>query len=402
MAVCPRCSIENVTGEEFCKKCGSFLLTEMEPLVREEKARGIRICPKCQSLCKKGNYCKKCGSLLIQAVPINETTFHLLRRKLFKKWSKECMRILREKKELERCLIKLETQRDQIPADFFNPIFSRYQDQWKELSSLHQEMEGEIESIRKKTSEQIDILKKELDPIQERFGQIQSLYNRGAITKVDLLREKKKMREEIESRERSLKGNRQILSLLSNERRGGSILSQLRGNLLRPLTLLAMSVIIILISAGGYFLWGWHPQSNRAISEESLTSPSTPFLPDRAGMVVEIQESENIRSLFENIKQANLRKDIELFMACYTKDFKGRERKRIDTLETWKHFNYLALSYDLKKQTISGDTADVKLEWLIRIVPKAGRQQQESRIILESTLKREDGCWKIKEIKIGS
>jgi ketosteroid isomerase-like protein len=86
-------------------------------------------------------------------------------------------------------------------------------------------------------------------------------------------------------------------------------------------------------------------------------------------------------------------------MSCYSREFKGREGKRQDALETWGFFNYLDLSYDLKEQTISGDIANVRLEWLIRISKKAGGQPENRRTLLDVTLKREDGRWKIKEIK---
>jgi ketosteroid isomerase-like protein len=111
------------------------------------------------------------------------------------------------------------------------------------------------------------------------------------------------------------------------------------------------------------------------------------------------EEIEKIRSLFENVKKANLEKNIDLFMSCYSRDFNDREGKRIDALETWGIFNYLDLSYDLKKQTISGNTAHVRLEWLIRIAKKTGGKQEERRTLLDATLKKEDGRWKIKEIK---
>jgi ketosteroid isomerase-like protein len=86
-------------------------------------------------------------------------------------------------------------------------------------------------------------------------------------------------------------------------------------------------------------------------------------------------------------------------MSCYARDFNDREGKRLDALETWGFFNYLDLSYDLRKQTILGDTAYVRLEWLIRIAKKTGGQQEERKTLLDATLKKEDGHWKIKEIK---
>ncbi|HJX60372.1 MAG TPA: nuclear transport factor 2 family protein, partial [Thermodesulfobacteriota bacterium] len=121
--------------------------------------------------------------------------------------------------------------------------------------------------------------------------------------------------------------------------------------------------------------------------------------PQSQSPVSEKKEAEKIRSLFENIRQANLKKNIGLFMSCYSHDFEDKEGKRLAVLETWENFNYLDLSYRLKKQTITGDTADVRVEWLIRTSPKAGGHPQDSRTVLNVTLSREEGNWKIKTIK---
>ena len=86
-------------------------------------------------------------------------------------------------------------------------------------------------------------------------------------------------------------------------------------------------------------------------------------------------------------------------MSCYSRDFKERGKKQLSTLETWKNFDYVDLSYNLKKQTFSGGHANIRVEWVIRISQKAGGPPQDSRTVLDVTLKREDDGWKIKEIK---
>jgi ketosteroid isomerase-like protein len=124
-----------------------------------------------------------------------------------------------------------------------------------------------------------------------------------------------------------------------------------------------------------------------------LTTPSINSPP------VVINEMEKIGSVFESIKQANLSKDIDLFVSCFSRDFDGMEAKRRDTLRMWENYNYLSLSYHLTKQTISGDTASITLEWLVRTSQKTGGKPQEGRTVLDVTLKREEGLWKIKQIK---
>jgi ketosteroid isomerase-like protein len=89
-------------------------------------------------------------------------------------------------------------------------------------------------------------------------------------------------------------------------------------------------------------------------------------------------------------------------MSCYSTDFKDREGRRKATLESWEKFNYLDLSYDLKEHSISTDTAQAYVEWLMRISPKIGGKPQESKTVLDVTLKREDGSWRIKETRLVS
>ena len=158
----------------------------------------------------------------------------------------------------------------------------------------------------------------------------------------------------------------------------------------------------ILMVALGYFLWQKPSSSSIPLSKEiAAPSAGTPS-PQGQSPVSKNEETEKIRSLFENIRQANLKKNIGLFMSCYSHDFEDKEGKRLAVLETWENFNYLDLSYHLKKQTITGDTADVRVEWLIRTSPKAGGQPQDTRTLLNVTLSREEGNWKIKAIKSAS
>jgi rRNA maturation endonuclease Nob1/ketosteroid isomerase-like protein len=128
--------------------------------------------------------------------------------------------------------------------------------------------------------------------------------------------------------------------------------------------------------------------------------PASHFTPSDV-VLAETLEIEKIKGLLENIRQANLQKNIDLFISCYAMDFKDREGKKKATLAYWKKFDYLDLSYDLKNPSISGDTAKARVEWVIKISSKTGGRPQESKTILDVTLKKEEGGWKIKEVKQG-
>jgi ketosteroid isomerase-like protein len=398
MVVCPQCSVKQDGGEEFCRGCGSFLLSVEDPVPEGEKPKVNFLCPRCQVLYKKGTYCPMCGSLLMRRTVSREAGLPL-EKKSVKKRSKEWLKLLEEEGELESCMSKLEAQRDRISGDVLNSLLVRYKDRLESLSPMHQEIETELESIRKRASEEIDDLEKELKPIQERLEEFRSLHKSGAVTKPDFLREKRELKKEIKSREKCLKKYRQILSLLPSKMGGSITSSGLSGGLFRPLPVLAASAIIILMVAAGYFLWPHGPQPNKPIPKETVAPPATSLSTKSPPVVTNDHEVEKIGSLFENIRQANLQKDIDLFVSCFSRDFKGMEGKRRETLKMWENYNYLNLSYQLKKQTVSGDTANVTLEWLVRTSQKTGGQPQTGRTVLDVTLKREEGLWKIKEIK---
>ncbi len=109
-------------------------------------------------------------------------------------------------------------------------------------------------------------------------------------------------------------------------------------------------------------------------------------------------ETERIKALLEDVRQANLKEDITLFMSCYSAHYKDKDRKRRDTLQTWKETDYEDLSYVLKNQRVEGDVAEIEVEWSIRVSPKSGTQPQENQVILGASLEKEGGKWRIKEI----
>lgn len=181
---------------------------------------------------------------------------------------------------------------------------------------------------------------------------------------------------------------------------GGNVVSTgLTGDLLRPSALLTACVVILLIIAGGYFLWPHPSRSSGPVLKEIVTPLSTPLPPENPPPALKDQGVEKVSTLFENIKQANLQKNIDLFMSCFSSDFNGTEGKRQDTLKMWENYSYLDLSYDLKRQTVTGDSANVRLEWLAKTSQKSSGKIQDGRTVLDVTMKREDGHWKIVEIK---
>jgi uncharacterized protein YbaR (Trm112 family) len=138
--------------------------------------------------------------------------------------------------------------------------------------------------------------------------------------------------------------------------------------------------------------------SSSSISKEAAPAPPPlPEIPKTPS--VETQEIGNIKTLLENVRQSNLKKDIDLFVSCYSSDFENREGRKRATIAYWEKFNYLDLSYDLKNLSISVETAKARVEWLIKTSSRDGGQAQQNKSILDVAFKKEEGRWKIKEVK---
>jgi RNA polymerase subunit RPABC4/transcription elongation factor Spt4 len=125
MVVCPQCNVKHDDGEEYCRECGSFLLSVEDPMPEEEKPKVNFLCPRCQVLYKKGSYCPTCGSLLMQRTVSREAGLPLEKNSV-KRCSKEWLKLLEEEKELELCMNNLEGQRDKISGDVLYSLFLRY------------------------------------------------------------------------------------------------------------------------------------------------------------------------------------------------------------------------------------------------------------------------------------
>ncbi len=137
-----------------------------------------------------------------------------------------------------------------------------------------------------------------------------------------------------------------------------------------------------------------------SISKEAAPAPPSPSVPEVPQTPsVQAQEIGNIVTLLENVRQSNLKKDIDLFVACYTSDFVNLEGRKRATLAYWEKFNYLDLSYNLRDLSLSVETAKARVEWVIKTSSRNGGQSQQNKSVLDVAFKKEDGKWKIKEVK---
>jgi hypothetical protein len=345
-----------------------------------------------------GNYCRICGSPL-KYEDISPDGDPTQERRLVKSLSSEWFRLTKSKNELEICLRNLAEQRNALPEDTFNLTLQSNQVQLESLSCRLQEMAARLGAIRASVSKEIGLLEEESGTLQKRLDEIRSLHRSRAITLADYFSEKYDINQRMRSRMKRLEEYRKIISQLPGALGEGSVSPIITRNLIRYQSLAIMGGLLIMIALGAYFLWAKNPEFFRP-QESALLSHTKPSVQGRLpASSSEAREDEKIKSLFETIRRANLEKKIDLFMSCYASDFNGRNKKKLATLETWDHFDYRSLSYEWKTLAVTAHTAQVRVKWRINISPKQGGSSEKTTSVLDVSLKKEAGHWKIKKIE---
>jgi len=300
---------------------------------------------------------------------------------------------------LEIFLGNLEKQRNALPEDTFNLTFHSYQVQVESLSSRLREIEAKLEAVRTTVSEKIRLLEEDSDTLQKRLNELCSLRQLGAITYTDYSAEKNGIKQQMRPRMKSLKECRKTISRLSVHSRGGSVSPRRTRNLIRRQSLAIAVGVLIIVAAASAFFWMKNDKDNPPQESTQLSQTKLSVQGQLPTSSPKVREDEKIKSLFETIRRANLEKKIDLFMSCYAVHFKDKSKKRLAILESWNTFDYLDLSYDIKKMTVTAQTAKVRVEWLGNLSPKHGGTPEKTKSVLDVSLKKEDGHWKIGTIR---
>jgi len=403
--ICQKCHIKYDGSKSFCRNCGSPLSVDKKPSSGDgshplmvERMRMVRMCPRCHLHFEVGNYCRICGFSLKKEL-ISPDSDRTQENRLIKRLFSERSRLMKNKSELETCLGKLEKRRDTFSEEIFNPIFKRYRVQVESLSSRLREIEIEIESFRTKVSKEIGLLENESSTIQKRFEEICFLHQLGAITRSDYFTEKNGIKDEMRSRTRRLEECRKTISLLPGPFEERSVSPPISRSLIRPQISAITAGMLILIAVGVHLLATKNVKTSYSQGSTKISPIKSPVQNQLTVSLPEVREDEKVKTLFETIRQANLEKKIGLFMSCYAADFKDRNGKRSAAIKTWNNFDYLDLSYDLKRVVVTPQAAQVTVEWRINVSPKNGGAHEKITSLFNVTLKKEADHWKIEEIK---
>lgn len=109
---------------------------------------------------------------------------------------------------------------------------------------------------------------------------------------------------------------------------------------------------------------------------------------------------EQVQALFNTLREAQLKKDLTLFLSCYSPSFLGLAEKRQQTQKAWEEYTFTNMFYFLDEVTPQGpDQARVRVTWELQAQPRTGSETLTATQIFQVELKREGGAWKIAGLK---
>ena len=110
-------------------------------------------------------------------------------------------------------------------------------------------------------------------------------------------------------------------------------------------------------------------------------------------------EWDQVQKIFQQVREAQLNKDINLLVAAYSPSFPHLEDKKARILKTWERYNYLDLTFTV--ENLSQQTADALMAKVVWGLTVEDRQSQEKLDLIKKYtvyLVNESGEWLIKNL----
>ncbi len=126
----------------------------------------------------------------------------------------------------------------------------------------------------------------------------------------------------------------------------------------------------------------------------SPAQPSAPAAPQAASLQAQLEK------VIENLREANLKKDLVLYMSCFSYVYPQLDKKRQEALKTWKDYDFKRMVFTLGKVTDMGpEDAMAEVSWNMSIQNRASQDVDASTISYRVWFAKELGQWKIKRLE---
>lgn len=109
---------------------------------------------------------------------------------------------------------------------------------------------------------------------------------------------------------------------------------------------------------------------------------------------------EQLQSVLSTLREAQMRKDIILFMSVYSSAFPQLDAKRADTLKAWETFDFTNLVFTVDKvQPLDADNAIAWVTWYMDIKNRRNQELASRSQTYQVRFAKEMGKWRIRSLE---
>ena len=352
----------------------------------------IMKCPKCQKdFTEDSSYCELC-SVMLEPVEVEQTMPEKDTPRSFLKDSRST-----KGEKIED--VKIDSLKADIEAKFVSALLHEKTQLRKRLVKKEKAL-SELEKKKSKMDHSdflssLDKKEKEIEEINKKLERLESiLYNLKKKIETDIL--------DLTLRVNSLRSpgifsylsaNGRYYRMISSElKTKNTLLSIIQGKrsavylrlvkLSKTFLLIGIVAVISLITSWYILTYSYKGSSSMVDKTEKL-----------------IIKEKDIIDLLEDIRKANLNKDLNLWSSRYSRSYLELGGKKESVIEQWKIFDFWSLRYRVDDIKIQPDRATALITWEMELL---SQQRKETKILSQRLLADfiiEDGRLKISSVR---
>ena len=168
---------------------------------------------------------------------------------------------------------------------------------------------------------------------------------------------------------------------------------------------LGAAAVVLLLIVGALLVWR---QDRRAVPD--LAQQARPTVP--AAELAEKEAPANrkkvnesglkaeVEAVFDNIRQANLKKNLDLFMGTLSEFYPEMDKKQQEIIKTWKKFNFRDMAFTINKlEEIDPNKTMAEVKWFTTSQNVATKGWRTQEFQYRVWLTNEQDQWKISKIE---
>jgi hypothetical protein len=304
-------------------------------------------------------------------------------------------KLLKVGAKVDLLISNLNAQRSIISEDALNVTLKPYETKLEAIEKEINGIDSYLNNLQTKMAGEYEILERELRPYKNRLEELKTMKKAKGLTFGDYRRFKREPHRSHKHLVAQIKKRQHIIKILNSPASRISLI--LDQSLYIKIGILV--IIVAVLGTVGFFGYKYFFTKDKEVTVASTQLGNSPTLSTPAPTGSAVSSEEEIRKVFENIKQANMTKDINLFLSCYSTAFPNMEEKKDKTLQTWKDMDITALSYSMRDLISQQNSAEVTIDWQIISKSADSGKTETFNTTNNVVLQREGGQWKIVDLK---